>query len=182
MNFYYKYNIPVKIVRPVHIYGPGLRLNDGRVIADFLKDGLMGKDINILSDGGATRAFCYISDATIAFWFVLLNGINGQAYNVGNDKEEISIKKLANIIVQIFDNKISIKFSSNKGFSYLKGSPSRSCSSVNKLRKHLSYEPKICLKEGLLRLKKWYQNNWKLEKKVKNCELINNKKIFSESL
>ena len=157
INFFYKYKIPIKIVRPVHIYGPGLRLNDGRVISDFLKDGLAGKDINILSDGLASRGFCYVSDATIAFWNVLLNGRSGQVYNVGNDKEETSIRDLAKTVAQIFDNKISINFYNKDTFNYLAGSPGRSCPSVDKLRQEFDYEPQVCLRDGLLKLKNWYE-------------------------
>lgn len=155
INFFNKYKVPVKIVRPIQIYGPGLRLDDGRVIADFLKNGFDGKDIEILSDGLASRAFCYISDAMQSFWSVLLNGKNGEIYNVGNDKEEISIKNLALMVSDIFENKISVKCL-NKNISYLKGSPSRSCPNIDKLRESFSFEPSVCLKDGLTRLKKWY--------------------------
>ena len=51
------------------------------------------------SDGSACRSFCYIADATVAFFKVLLDGADGEAYNVGNDAAYISIKKLAEIFV-----------------------------------------------------------------------------------
>lgn len=157
LNFFYKHNVPVKIVRPFHIYGPGLSLNDGRVIADFFNDALTGKDINILSDGLASRAFCYISDATIAFWKVLLQGKNGQAYNVGNSQEQTTIKNLAKVISEIFENKIKFSVLESQEHFYLSESPNISCPSVEKLKKELNYEPDVLLKDGLVKLKNWYE-------------------------
>jgi UDP-glucuronate decarboxylase len=159
INFYYQFNIPVKIVRPVHVYGPGLRLNDGRVMADFFKDALLGNDINILSDGLASRAFCYISDATTAFWKVLLEGQSGQAYNVGNDKEDTSIKDLAFIISNLFDNKSTVKVLKSENTYHISESPSRSCPCIDKLRRDFNYELQVPLEDGILRLKRWYLQN-----------------------
>ena len=62
-----QYDIPVKIVRPFHTYGPGMTLDDGRVYADFIADIVNSRNIIMKSDGLAMRSFCYLSDATIAF-------------------------------------------------------------------------------------------------------------------
>jgi UDP-glucuronate decarboxylase len=90
-----QYGVPARIVRPFHTYGPGMRLDDGRVFADFVRDILGGGPIILHSDGLARRCFCYLADATEAFFRVLLQGGTGEAYNVANAEAECSISELA---------------------------------------------------------------------------------------
>jgi UDP-glucuronate decarboxylase len=147
VSYFYQYNVPIKIIRPFHTYGPGMLLNDGRVFADFVSDIVNEKNIIMKSEGNAIRPFCYISDAIIGFFCVLLNGENGEAYNVGNPHEEISIKKLADTLVSLFPEKklkvIEVKRSDN----YLKSPINRNCPDITKLQK-LGWKPKIGIKQG----------------------------------
>lgn len=99
----YQYNVPVKIVRPSHTYGPTTDIeNDSRVFAEFTSDIVNKRNMTIKSDGGATRVFCYIADATEAYFKILLDGLNGEAYNVSSDKGLISIRELAYILVGLY--------------------------------------------------------------------------------
>ena len=103
------------------------------------------------SDGNATRSFCYIADATTAFFTVLLKGRNGEAYNVGTEKET-SIYELANILIRLFpekDIKI-IKKQTEKPFGNIKSSIQRSCLDISKI-KSLGWEPVFDINEGLQR-------------------------------
>ena len=102
----YQYGIPTRIVRPSHTYGAGFKPNDGRAFASFIMSIINGEDIVLKSDGSAKRSFVYIADATRAYFLVLLNGKNGEAYNVGNCNE-ISILELANLLVSLPENKTS---------------------------------------------------------------------------
>jgi UDP-glucuronate decarboxylase len=153
VSYHHQYDLPVKIVRPFHTYGPGMKLDDGRVYADFVSDILSNKDISMQSDGSAIRAFCYLSDATIGFLKVLLNGINGQAYNVGNPNEEYSILELAEIIVNIYPekklkvNKL-IKLDNN---NYLKSLVNKNSPDINKLSKTLNWMPIVTSYSGFKR-------------------------------
>lgn len=106
-----QYNVPVKIVRPFHTYGPGMKLDDGRVFADFVRSVVCGEDIVLTSNGEAKRSFLYLADATIAYFLILTKGVNNEAYNVANDQAIVSIKELAQMIVGLFpDKKISILY------------------------------------------------------------------------
>jgi nucleoside-diphosphate-sugar epimerase len=96
-----QFGVPAKIVRISHTYGPGMALDDGRVFADFVADIVGHRDIVIKSDGSARRPFCYLADATIAYFTVLLNGKCGEAYNVGSDIET-SIRELAEMLCKLF--------------------------------------------------------------------------------
>lgn len=153
VSYNHQFAIPIKIVRPFHTYGPGMKLDDGRVYADFVSDILNNKDICMLSDGSATRAFCYLSDATIGFFKVLLNGINGEAYNVGNPNEEYSILELAEIIANIYPEKNLkvIKHIRPENHSYLKSIVSRNSPDISKISKSLNWEPIMSVNSGFKR-------------------------------
>ena len=111
VSYGHQYDIPIKIVRPFHTYGPGMKLDDGRVFADFVKNIVNNENIEMKSDGSASRAFCYLSDATIAFFKILLEGEKNNAYNLANSNEIITIKDLAKKLVNIFpDRKLKAIF------------------------------------------------------------------------
>jgi UDP-glucuronate decarboxylase len=152
VSWSHQYNVPTKIVRPFHTYGPGMRLDDGRVFADFVSNVVTGTNIEMHSDGKAIRAFCYLSDATIGFFKVLLNGENGEAYNVGNNAGEINIRDLAYLLANLFPEKgieVVLKNDMHKA-GYLKSEITRNCPDINKIVK-LGWEPEINLQEGFKR-------------------------------
>lgn len=101
ISFAAQYQVPVVIVRPYHSYGPGMSLDDGRIFADLIRDVIEGRDLALMSDGSAVRAFCYISDAVSGFFTVLLQGEQGRAYNVGNPAGMLSIRELAELLAGI---------------------------------------------------------------------------------
>jgi nucleoside-diphosphate-sugar epimerase len=153
VSYYHQYGVPVKIVRPFHTYGPGMKLDDGRVYADFVSDILNNKNINMLSDGSAIRAFCYLTDATIGFFKVLINGINGEAYNIGNPNEEYSILDLAELMVSFYPEK---KLKVNKqnrieSINYLKSDVNRNSPDITKAIKLLGWQPLITSYNGFKR-------------------------------
>lgn len=97
-----QYAVAARVARPFHTYGPGLSFDDGRVFADFVANLVRGEDIVLKSDGRAVRAYCYIADATRAFFTILLCGAAGQAYNVGNPQALVSVRELADRLVALF--------------------------------------------------------------------------------
>lgn len=104
--YHYQYQVPAKIVRIFHTFGPKINLNDGRVFSDFCNKILRNEDIVLKSDGSAKRCFCYVADAVQAYFLVLLNGESSSAYNVGGDESrEISILELSKILVGLYPQK-----------------------------------------------------------------------------
>ena len=89
------YGVPVKVVRPFNIYGPGENLDDGRIIPNLMKCCFSDEPFKIYGSGRSTRSFLYISDAIVQSMAVLLDGNNGEAYNVGDGDNEISLTSLA---------------------------------------------------------------------------------------
>lgn len=112
-----QYNVAARIVRPFHTYGPGMKLDDGRVFADFVRDILNGGPITMLSDGQARRCFCYLADATEAFFRVLLLGQTAEAYNVANASAECSIAGLAQVLAEQFG--IAVEYQIRRDSVYL---------------------------------------------------------------
>lgn len=152
VSYHAQYGVNAKIVRPFHTYGPGMALDDGRVFADFVANIVKKQDIILNSDGSAIRPFCYLSDATLGFLNVLINGQNGQAYNVGNPFEEYSILELANILVGLYPE-FNLKVVLNKpkeNNSYLKSPIKRNSPDISKISQ-LNWQPKVSVKEGFKR-------------------------------
>jgi UDP-glucuronate decarboxylase len=152
VSWAHQYQVPARIVRPFHTYGPGMRLDDGRVFADFVSDIVNNRDIMMKSDGAAVRAFCYLADAVAGFFTVLLKGKVGQAYNVGNDRAEVSIRDLAQILVGLFPEKRLrvIQQSGAEPAGYLKSPVTRTCPDISKARL-LGWEPTTPVEEGFRR-------------------------------
>lgn len=159
VNYSQIYEIPVKIVRPFNNYGPGLDINDKRVIPDFFRDILKNQDITIYSDGKATRTFCYISDAIEGYIRVLLSKFNGESFNIGSEAPEISMKDLAKKIISISGKNIKLNYAKNSDANYLIDNPNRRCPSIKKARDLVQYEPKITLNDGLKRTYQYYVAN-----------------------
>lgn len=160
VNFARQYGLPIKIARPFNNYGPGLKITDGRVLPDFARDVLAGRDIVMLSDGAPTRTFCYVADAIVGYYKILVQGRNGEAYNIGVEEPEISIADLADRVVDIaqalFDYKGRVVRRASSEENYLVDNPNRRCPMITKARADLGYDPGISLDEGLKRSLIWY--------------------------
>ncbi len=152
ISWLHQYGVPAKIVRPFHTYGPGMNLEDGRVYADFVNNILNGTDIFLNSDGKAIRSFCYLADATLGFFTVMLKGKIGQAYNIGDDMSTISILELAEMLIRLFPEKRLeiIRSVPARDQGYLESRVSRICPDISKARA-LGWKPKTCLEEGFKR-------------------------------
>ena len=152
VSFHHQFGVSAKIVRPFHTYGPKMKLDDGRVYADFVSDILKEQDICMQSDGSAYRAFCYLTDATIGFFKILLEGKNGEAYNVGNPNEEYSILELAENLAKLYPEKRLkvIRHLNIEENNYLKSPLTRNSPDITKISK-LNWSPLVSIKKGFKR-------------------------------
>jgi len=150
MNYFREYKTPIKIIRPFHVYSPEIDLRDKRIFAAFVKSALEGKDIEINGDGKPTRSLCYITDAIVMILKTLLSDHNGQVFNIGNQKNEISVKDLAILITKISGNKINVKIHGMK--NKFGSAPIRSCPDMSKVKKFLKIEPTVDLESGFSRV------------------------------
>jgi len=152
--FHEKYNMPITIIRPFNNYGPGMRLNDARVPADFARAIFENRDIEMFSDGSPTRTFCYISDAITGYLKAIVHANEGfETYNIGIDKPEISIKRLAEIYIEagkeIFGYTKVAKFTISDDKKYLTNNPNRRCPIIDKAKEKLGYNPQIDVEQGV---------------------------------
>jgi UDP-glucuronate decarboxylase len=92
-------NLNFNIVRPFHIYGPGMNLNDGKIHSVLINSIISKKNIELFSNGQSIRTFCYISDAVRAFLTVLFQAKSGEIYNIANTEEPIKIIDLCENII-----------------------------------------------------------------------------------
>ena len=163
VNFARQHGIPVKCARPFNNYGPGLKITDGRVLPDFCRNVLNGEDIVMLSDGLAKRTFCYDADSIMGYYRILVNGKPGEAYNIGVETPEISMRELADRVVALgkelvgYNGKVVQKTSADP--DYLVDNPNRRCPIITKAREEIGYHPTITLEEGLRRSLLWYREN-----------------------
>jgi len=115
------------------------------------------------SPGSATRTFCYIADAITGYYKILVNGRNGEAYNIGTEKPEVSIadfaKKVVSISRDLFNYNGNVVFETSSDKDYLTHNPNRRCPVITKARDELGYSPGISLDEGLKRSMIWYSDN-----------------------
>ncbi len=162
MVYFRKYQVPVKIVRPFNVYGPGMYPDDNRVIPAFISGAISGKTLLVHNKGVQTRTFCYINDAIVLFIKILLSERSGEVYNVGSTSSEMTILMLAKKISKIFDNKIKIKEITYPE-TYPQDEPKRRKPDMRKTKKEIGYVPKISLDKGLKRVIDWYgENDFKL--------------------
>lgn len=162
VNYVRVHGIPIVTVRPFNNYGPGMKITDGRVIADFARNILSGEDIVMYSSGTPSRTFCYVADAMVGYFKALVKGAPGEAYNIGVQSPEISVRDLANRMVGIakkdFEYNGNVVGSTSTDKEYLTDNPQRRCPSIAKAKKELGYTPVVSLDEGLSRTLKWYKS------------------------
>ncbi len=151
--YHRKYHLDTRIVRIFNTYGPRMRLNDGRVITNFIQAVLRNKPLPIYGDGKQTRSFCYVDDLVKGLIKMLLqDGLDGETINLGND-EEISINELAVTLETILNQKLERRYLPLPH----KDDPKRRRPVLTKARKLLHYQPTVELIEGLKRTLRYFE-------------------------
>ncbi|MBI3103869.1 NAD-dependent epimerase/dehydratase family protein [Candidatus Daviesbacteria bacterium] len=161
ITYHQLYDIPIKIVRPFNIYGPGMKHVDYRVIPTFIYSGLSGRDLPVHDKGIQTRTFCYVTDAIVAIFKVLISGKKGEVYNIGNDNPEIGMFELAQTIADMIGSGVKPR-RKNYPENYPAGEPQRRCPDLTKIKNHLNYQPKVDLRTGLKQTINWFKQTYQL--------------------
>ena len=167
VNFAHQYGLPITVARPFNNYGPGLKISDRRVIPDFVRDIMEGRDIVMLSDGSPRRTFCYAADAVTGYYKILIKGQPGEAYNIGVETPEVSMRELAEMLCrsakELFSYGGRVVCQTSQDSDYLIDNPNRRCPVIAKARAHLGYNPTVSLHDGLRRSLAWYYENREAE-------------------
>jgi len=156
------FNVDVNIIRPFNIYGPGMQQNDYRVLPNFASNIKSDLPLNIYGSGNQTRTYCYITDAIVGFLKVILEGVSGEAYNIGNSKPEVSVIELFEIIQKILPNNVA-KLKVDYPNTYPTDEPQRRCPDISKAQNHLNFIPTVDIEDGIKRFLTWTNLNYKKE-------------------
>src|SRR5256712_7028397 len=144
MAYHRTHGVETRIVRIYSTHGPRMRLNDGRVVPNFISQALRGEPLTVYGDGSQTRSFCYVSDLVEGL-VRLLRSDHSEPVNCGNPME-ISILQFAERIKALTGSKSEIVFR-----PLPEDDPRVRQPDITKARTLLGWEPRVALEDGLRR-------------------------------
>ncbi|WP_020175951.1 UDP-glucuronic acid decarboxylase family protein [Methyloferula stellata] len=152
-DYHRQHKLKIKVARIFNTYGPFMRLDDGRVVSNFIRQALLGEDITIFGDGSQTRSFCYVTDLIDG----LVRLMNTPAevtgpINIGNPGE-FSILELAETVLALTGSRSSII-----RLPLPADDPKQRCPDIASAQKFLGWQPNIALEEGLKRTIPFFEN------------------------
>jgi len=150
MAYQRTHSIDTKIVRIFNTYGSRMRINDGRVIPNFIYQALNNKPISIYGRGRQSRSFCYISDLIEGIYKLMLSRINGPV-NLGNPRE-FTILELARLVLKLTKAKNKILFR-----PLPEDDPKQRQPDISRAKKFLQWQPKVGLEDGLKKAIAWFR-------------------------
>jgi nucleoside-diphosphate-sugar epimerase len=147
------YGLDTRIVRIFNTYGPHSRLDDGRIVPNFVGQALRGEPLTIYGDGSQTRSFCYVSDLVEGLLAVMLaDGLHGEVFNLGNPHEQ-TVLQFAHSIARLAGHATP-----NLAWQPLpEDDPTRRQPDISKARALLGWEPRVDLDTGLARTMAWFR-------------------------
>jgi dTDP-glucose 4,6-dehydratase len=151
MAYYRIHRIDTKIVRIFNTYGPRMRVNDGRVVPNFIWQALHGKPLTVYGKGKQTRSFCYIDDLVEGI-FRLMTAKTNEPVNLGNPRE-FTIMRLTEHVIKLTGAKSRIIFK-----ALPQDDPRQRQPDISKAKKILRWQPKVELEEGLSRTINWFRS------------------------
>jgi dTDP-glucose 4,6-dehydratase len=142
LAYHRHHDLDVRIVRIFNTYGERMRARDGRVVSNFLVQGLLGEPLTVYGDGKQTRSFCYVEDEVRGF-LALLDGEHTGPINIGNPGE-FTMLELADLVKEVTGSSSEIVFE-----PLPVDDPTQRRPDITLARELLGWEPRIDLREGL---------------------------------
>ncbi|MEE8568236.1 MAG: UDP-glucuronic acid decarboxylase family protein [Anaerolineales bacterium] len=143
---YHRYHgLKTHIARIFNTYGPRMRLDDGRVIPNFICQAIKGDPLTVYGDGSQTRSFCYVDDLVDGL-YKLLTSEEHTPVNLGNPKE-MTILELASTINRLTDNPSDIQIMPDQRAP---ADPQRRQPDITRAKEILGWEPQVDLDHGLM--------------------------------
>ncbi|RYG74568.1 SDR family oxidoreductase [bacterium] len=142
MAYHRMHGIDTKIVRIFNTYGPRMRLKDGRIVPNFVRQALTGDPITIYGDGSQTRSFCYVTDLIDGIYRLMLSKEN-LPVNIGNPTE-FTVLEFAHLVKKLTGSISELVFE-----PLPQDDPKQRKPDITKAREILGWEPKVDLEEGL---------------------------------
>ena len=144
MAYHRHHGLDVRIARIFNTYGPAMRLEDGRVVSNFLVQALLGRPLTIYGDGSQTRSFCFVEDEVEGLLRLLDSDYVGPM-NVGNPTE-FTISELATMVRDTLGSGVDVIYEDLPVDDPVQRRPD-----ISLARQHLGWEPSTDLKDGLAR-------------------------------
>ncbi len=144
-----EYKVDTSFIRIFNTYGPRMRIDDGRVITNFIAQTKANKDITLHGTGKQTRSFCFVDDQVDGIIKMIKSKEEGPI-NIGNPNE-FTIKELAHVLIELTGSKSKIKYT--KGYP---SDPKKRKPNIALAKKKLNWKPKVQLKEGLKKTIEWF--------------------------
>jgi UDP-glucuronate decarboxylase len=141
-DYHRQHNLPIRVARIFNTYGPRMHPDDGRVVSNFVMQALQGHPITLYGDGGQTRSFCFVDDLVEGLIRLMARDVTGPI-NIGNPRE-MTIKQLAEMVVAMTGSKSQIVYRPLPADDPMQRQPN-----ITLAKKHLDWEPKITLEQGL---------------------------------
>jgi len=152
---YHRYHgLETRIARIFNTYGPRMRLDDGRVVPNFIRQAILGEPVTVYDDGSRTRSFCYVSDLVEGMVNLLMSA---EVYpvNLGNPRE-MTILEFARKVLEVTGSQSEIVFVHPRD-ERTKDDPMVRQPDISKARQVLGWEPVVSLEEGLARTVDWFR-------------------------
>lgn len=146
MDYYRQYDLDIRIVRIFNTYGPGMAVDDGRVVSNFIARALNGRDLTVYGDGTQTRSFQYIDDLIDGLILMMNQDKFIGPVNMGNSNE-ITIKQLAQKIIELTGSDSKISYN-----NLPQDDPIRRQPDITLAKQKLGWRPAIDLYEGLRKI------------------------------
>jgi dTDP-glucose 4,6-dehydratase len=144
---YHRYHeLDTRVARIFNTYGPRLRLDDGRVVPNFIGQALQGEALTLYGDGSQTRSFCYVDDLVEGLYRLLLSDYH-LPVNLGNPAE-MTIRQLAEKIVELTDSGSSLETLTDRRDE---SDPDRRQPDISRAQEVLDWSPSVDLEDGLQR-------------------------------
>ncbi|PIS24999.1 MAG: NAD-dependent dehydratase [bacterium (Candidatus Stahlbacteria) CG08_land_8_20_14_0_20_40_26] len=150
---YHRYHgVDTRIVRIFNTYGERMRVEDGRVVPNFICQALRGEPLTVYGDGEQTRSFCYISDLVEGMW-KLMQVEYHEPINLGNP-DEITIFEFAELVNEVVGNRCEIVFK-----PLPVNDPKVRRPDITRARELLGWQPEVSLKNGLQKTIEYFRRN-----------------------
>jgi dTDP-glucose 4,6-dehydratase len=142
--YFRTHSLRIRIPRIFNTYGPRMRLNDGRVLPNFMTQAIRGKPISLYGDGSQTRSFCYVSDLVEGIYrLLLIADRDALIVNLGN-QDEVTVRELAQEILEISGSKSTLSF-----LPLPEDDPKVRRPDLRRAREILGWQPAVSRQEGL---------------------------------
>lgn len=143
MAYHRVHGVETRIVRIFNTYGPRMRLDDGRVVPNFIGQAIRGEPLTVYGDGSQTRSFQYVDDLVNGVHKLLMSDF-AEPVNIGNPNE-MSILEFAKLVNEITENPAGIVYEDAR----IKGDPQTRRPDITRADEILGWQPAVPLNEGL---------------------------------